>query len=253
MAFSISEFSSKLNKHGLARDNLFLVVIEPPLFLRPGNMSPGDLSFFCRSVSLPALTLGTTEVLNQGYGVAEKRPIALPHDNLNTVFMVDAGQKVTKFFHRWIQHVLNYDNSRGYNFEYNGMLPYEIDYKSAYSSRIEIYVYSTESKEIKYKYRFDNAFPVATGNIELAWDNNEAIMTLPVQFAYDVYVNTGIGLSTKSNRINDFFANLGTFGRALDDIGLDNPLQDVVDRFTLLDSNIRRINDTFDAVSNIFR
>lgn len=252
MTFSVSEFSAKINKYGLARDNLFIVNIEPPLFLRPGNISPSDLTFFCQSAALPSLALGTAEVFNQGYGVGEKRPTSLPHDNLNTVFMVDADQKVTKFFQSWMQNVVNYDNSRGYNYEFNGMLPYEINYKRSYSSRIEIYVYSVEDKAIKYKYRFDNAFPIATGSQDLSWNNNDSVMTLPVQFAYDVYVNTAIGLSTKSNRLDDFFANLGTFGRALDDIGLDNPLQDVVNRYTLLGSNIRRVTDTIDAVGNLF-
>lgn len=252
MAFNISEFSSKVNQHGLARDNLFFVTISPPRVLSGVEMPAGDLSFFCRSVALPALNVTTVDVQNQGYGLAQKMPGALPFDNLNTVFMVDSNFKVKQFFQRWMQHVVNYDNSRGYNYEFNGALPFEIEYKENFVGRIEIAVYSYHSNEVKFRYRFDNAFPVSVGDITIAWDQNDSIMVMPVQFAYDIYVTDSIGQSTKASRINPsrgfggggvdgFVTSLGNFGQVLDSIGIDTPIQDIVNQYSLVGSQINSV------------
>lgn len=250
MTFNVSEFSSKINKYGLARDNLFFVTITPPPL--GADMPAGDLSFFCRSVDLPALTINTTDIQTQGFGISEKRPTGLPLDNLNTAFMVDSTFRVKQFFHRWAQAVVNYDNSRGYNVEHRGMLPYEVNYKDEYTGRIEILVYSFNSDSITYKYTFDNAFPVSLGNITTAWANNDDVMVMPVQFAYDVYKVDGVGESYKATRTRQargfggggpggFITRLANFGQALDAIGVNTPIQDVVNQYSLFGSAVNSI------------
>lgn len=258
MAFNISEFNAKLDKHGLARDNLFLVTITPPTVLQ-AELPAGELSFFCRSVALPALTVNTVDVSNQGYGLPQKMPGSLPFDNLNTVFMVDSNFKVKQFFQRWMQHVVNYDNSRGYNYEFNGALPFEIEYKDNIKGRVEITVFSFHSQEFKFRYRFDNAFPVSTGDVTVAWDQNDSVMVMPVQFAYDIYVTDSIGQSTKASRINPsrgfggggvggFITSLGNFGQVLDSIGIDTPIQDIVNQYSVIGS---RVNGVIEGVRGL--
>lgn len=259
MAFSISEFNSKINKHGLARDNLFLVRITPPQNLSV-DMPTSDLVFFCNSVALPALNVSTADVRRQGYGKADKRPTGLPLDDLNTVFMVDSGFKVKQFFHRWIQSTINFDDSRGYDFEYNRMLPYEVSYKKNYVGKVDVVVYSYNSREFTYSYQFDNAYPTALGDVTTAWGNNDAFMVMPVQFSYDTYVVDGVGESQRTNRINSvrgvpgsnqsgFFTSLGNFGQTLDAIGIDTPIQDAVNQFTTVAS---QANFGLNAVRSIF-
>lgn len=258
MSFNISEFSAQLNKYGVAKDNLFFVTITPPDL--GVDMPAQDLRFFCNSVSLPALTVTTSDIKTQGYGVAEKRPTGLPLDNLNTVFMVDSTYKVKEFFHRWVQTIVNFDNSKGYNYEYNRMLPYEIAYKDRYVGKIEIIVYSYNDNSIKYTYKFGNAYPVALGEVTTSWNNNDSIMTMPVQFAYDTYEVDGLGQSMKSSRLNSsrgfggggvggFVTALGNFGQALDAIGIDTPIQDVVNQYSSVASSI---NSTLEGVRGIF-
>lgn len=258
MAFSVSEFNAKINRYGLARDNLFFVNITAPSI--GADMPTGDLSFFCQSVALPSLNVSTAEVLPQGYGIREKVPTGLPLDNLNTAFMVDSEFKTKQFFHRWVQSIVNFDNSRGYEREYRNMLPYEVAYKDNYRGTIEVAVYSFQSESIKYVYKFDNAYPVGIGDISESWNNNDSIMTMPVQFAYDVYKVQGFGSSNIANRytqpvgfggggVGGLVTNLGNFGQALSAIGFDNPLQDIVNRYTSVASNI---NSTISGVSGIF-
>jgi hypothetical protein len=254
MPFNISNFSSKINKYGLARDNLFFVTITAPNL--GSDMPQGDLSFFCRSVDLPSLSISTVDIMNQGYGLTEKRPSGLPFDNLNTVFMIDTDFRVKEFFHRWVQAIVNFDNSKGFNREYRGMLPFEVSYKDQYKGTVQVAVYSYQSESVKYVYKFDNAFPVGLGNITTAWENNDSIMAMPIQFAYDIYKVDGFGSSIKASRVNSsrgfggggtsgFFTSLGNFGQALDAIGIDTPIQDIVNQYSLFGS---QVNSTLEGI-----
>lgn len=258
MAFSLSEFNGKMAKYGLAKDNLFLVTITPP-DLGVG-LPAQDLSFFCNSVNLPGLNLSTVEVQRQGYGVNEKRPTGMPLDNLSTTFMVDSTFLVKEFFHRWIQSTINFDNSSGYNYEYNQMLPYEVAYHEKYAGTIEVAVYSFNSQEITYVYRFGNAFPISVGDITTAWANNNSFMVIPIQFAFDIYQVQGFGQSVKSSRINSsrgfggggvdgFITRLGNFGQALTAFGVNTPIQDIVNQYTSVAS---RVNSIIQAPQAIF-
>lgn len=259
MTFNISEFSAKLSKYGLAKDNLFFVQITPPQSLST-DMPEGDLSFFCRSIDLPAISISTSDVQTQGYGVSEKRPTGLPLDNLNAVFMVDSTFLIKQFYHRWVQSVVNFDNSQGYNVEYKGMFPYETAYKDTYVGKVVVYVYSYNERDIVYRYQFDNAYPVGIGNVTTAWENNDSVMVMPVQFAYDIYKVDGFGQSIKASRVRQsrgfggggpdgFITSLGNFGQALDAIGIDTPIQDIVNQYSLYGS---QINSTLEGIRGIF-
>lgn len=229
MTFNIAEFSSQINRYGLAKDNLFFVTITAPQF--GADIPQNDLSFFCRSVDLPSLTISTTQIQNQGYGVYENRPTGIPLENLNTVFMVDSSFKVKQFFHRWMQGIVNYDNTRGYNREYNSMLPYETAYKEKYTGTVEVFVYSQNTNSVEYLYRFRNAYPVSIGNITTAWENNNGLMLLPVQFVYDIYEVDSFGNSAFSNRETVIssrpFGVFTSFGNAAS--SLINSIQDTID------------------------
>ena len=249
MAFNITEFNGTIAKYGVARDNLFMVNITPPDLGIENGMPMQDLSFFCNSVALPGINLQTAEMNRQGYGVTERRPTGMSLDNLNTTFMVDSTFRVKEFFHRWIQGIVNFDNSRGYNYEHRGMLPYETAYHERYVGTITVYVYSFNQKDITYAYRFGNAYPISTGDVTTAWSNNDSLMSLPVSFAYDTYQVQGFGDSVKGSRVNSsrgfggggvdgFITRLGNFGQALDALGAKTPIQDIVNQYSSVASSI---------------
>lgn len=254
MPFNISEFNGKLSRYGFARDNLFFATITPPSGLL--GMPSQDLSFFCRSVQLPGLNINTMDVNTQGFGIQEKRPTALPLENLNAIFMVDSNFGVKRFFQSWIQTVVNYDNSEGYTKSVKGMTPYQINYKQNYTGVMEVLVYSFNSEAIKYKYRFKNVFPVSLGNVDVAWDNNDSFMTLPVSMAYDVYQNEGLQQSgSLVAGDTGYITSLGNFGRALNDIGINTPIQDVINGYTSIANRVNYtqydIRNTLDGLSSL--
>lgn len=246
MPFNISEFNSKLSRYGLARDNLFFVTITPPGGLL--GMPSSDLSFFCKTVQLPGLNVNTMDVLTQGFGIQEKRPIALPLENLNTIFMVDSNFGVKRFFQSWIQSVINYDNSEGYTKSVKGMTPYQVNYKQNYVGVMEVLVYSFNSEAIKYRYRFKNVFPVTIGNVDVAWENNDSIMSLPVSFSYDVYQHDGFDQSgALITGDTEYITSFGNFGRAINKIIAGTPIQDIINGYT---SIVDRVNYTQYDITN---
>lgn len=146
-------------------------------------------------------------------------------DSFNSVFMVDSNFKVKEFFHRWVQSIVNYDNSDS-NGQYNSMLPYEIAYEDDYAGVIDVDVFSITEKDMKYSYKFSRAYPSAIGDITTAWENNDAIMTLPVQFSFDQFRNTGMAQHTKS--IRDEIPGNALLSKVTENL----PIQDVVNRLT---------------------
>jgi hypothetical protein len=207
MAFNISDFQTKLAKYGLSRDNLFIINITPPSNL--GSVIPmSDLIFFCKSVDLPSITIETTPIQKEGWGRYEKMPTGMTPDQLQMIFMVDAGFKVKAFFHRWLQSIVNFNSSNSTQ-SYNGMRPHEVAYRNEYSGTVEVIVYSYNTESVNYTYQFSNAFPVSMGNITTSWENNDTIMTMPISFVYGGYTVAGFGESTQYQGNTTEFQSLG--------------------------------------------
>ena len=135
MAFNIANFSSKINEHGVAKNNLFFATITTPTGIAGAMeenkiVQSGDLKFFCRSVTLPEFDISTTDYQPNGFGSPIRRPQGMNFPILPAVFMVDSNFGVMKFFHRWAQSIVQYDRSAGNNGNVGGALPFEMGYKS---------------------------------------------------------------------------------------------------------------------------
>jgi len=194
MSFNISDFSSKINKHGLAKSNLFFSRFGlPQSLLNELTQIPvtRDLEFYCRSVQLPELDVNTVDYQPQAFGSPVRRPQSLNFPILPVVFMVDANFGVLKLFHRWVQSIVNYDRSGGNMGAVNNALPFEMGYKNEYSTTMSVAVYSGNTDKVEYVYEFSGVYPVNVGSITTAWENGAEVLTLPVGFTYDTLKITG--------------------------------------------------------------
>lgn len=249
MPFSISEITSAVNKHGLAKNNLFVMTMQfgatpesaklATKLVETSKIDTFQLKFLCRSADLPAIEVQTSDFKPRGYGPSEKRPTGFELPPLPTVFMVDSNFAVMKFFHRWMQQIVNYDVSAGYGSEVNGgQRPYEFGYRDEYCCNIEIDVYSGNQTDKSYKYTFGHAYPTVVGNVQVAWENAAEIMTLPVQFAYDeikVEATEGgkvTGDFSSPNGLLSYLSALNGFGQALNNLNRPRNIQDVVNTVT---------------------
>jgi len=241
MSFNISEFSSALGKHGVARDNLFMVNVTPPKALRNNGEDDSiipDLRFFCRSVTLPEFDIQTTDYQTQAFGAVTRRPQSMTFPILPTVFMVDSNFGIMKFFHRWTQLMVNYDTSAGILAEVDGSLPYEMGYKNEYASTVEVIVYSYASESITYTYKFSGAYPIQVGNVTEAWGQAGDVMTLPVGFTYDEMQVTGADSGSVvdgrggANGLLSYLSSINTFTQAIKGLKRPRSIQDAINQVT---------------------
>jgi len=254
MAFSLQDFSAKLNKRGVAKNNLFAVTFQLPRALLAEITSvednldiAKDITFYCKSVTLPELDLVTTDIQHQGFGATARRPQALNFPVMPAQFMVDSDFAVMKLFHRWMQAIINFDTSGGRFAGVADQLPYEMGYKKDYATTMKVAVYSFNSESIEYLYEFSGLYPVQVGSINPAWENNGEVLTLPVGFTYDEMSvtgsKTGIVLDDREGTafggILSWFSSINSVAQTIKGIKKPRGIQDAINQVnkvnTLLD------------------
>jgi hypothetical protein len=232
MAFNIQNFSSKVSSLGVAKNNLFVVTLTTPRRLNnlsQATISTENLSFLCHSAVLPGIDLGVRTVRPDNLGTAQRRPNGVVDYNVIPLsFYVDEDFKVMKFFHKWMQGIVNYDASRGKFNSDNDRLPFEVSYKDDYVSTIMIDVYSGNSFEKKYSYKLNNAFPVSMNDVSLDWGNGAEVMKLGIGFSYDQLQASSSGFAGISE--ND---NSNPFG-----IKVPDRANDVIDKLVRLGQGV---------------
>lgn len=243
MTFNIADFNSKLHEHGgVAKTNLFFARINIPQALINEFVDipvSRDLEFFCRSVTLPELDITTGEVQPQGFGPVVRRPQSMNFPILPAVFMVDSNFGIMKFFHRWMQAIVNYDKSGGNFGAVNNALPFEMGYKSEYATTMDVAVFSQNTKKVEYVYNFAGLYPLNTGNVSPSWENQGEVLTLPVGFTYDQLKVSG----SETGRVQSDVPG-STTGRMLRWFSSINQTVNAIE-------SIRRPTDIQDAVNNI--
>lgn len=249
--FNISEFSSKLGERGIARNNLFGIQIELPKVLQAelsSNMDfARDLKFFCKSVTLPEMDLTTADIQHQGFGAVSRRPQSLTFPIMPATFMVDSEFQVMKLFHRWMQTIINYDTSGGRLSGSNNQLPYEMGYKKEYSTTMRVAVYSHNTDEIEYVYKFSGLYPVQVGNVSPSWENNNDVLQMAVGLTYDEVSVTGAkqGLvlgdrkDSFSGGLLSWFSTINSFAQAIENLDRPRDIQDAINTI----NDVNRIGD----------
>jgi len=258
MAFNISQFKGQLNQFGgAARANIFEVqVINPPTFGTKVNAT--NFHFFCQTATVPGIALET-----QMYMPVAGRPVQFPTGvvptSFNSVFLMDSEHQLLTFFHRWIQQVVNYGVGGGKFSSIQSrtggtMLPFEIGYMSDYAADIIIKHYTTDSNENKYyETKLQNAYPVAIGDIDLAWETNDSYLTLPVSFAYEQIVYAGEELGNPLSGLGRGAGFLDALGAIAGFVGT---VQQTVKQGTKFDSvqdavnRIYRVRNSFNRMAN---
>ena len=260
MAFSINEFKSTLNKYGgPGHTGLFEVQFINPPFVFGSNARPRDLTFFCKSVAIPGLELRVAE-----YNAMAQRPKTfvkgMNSTPVNAQFLLDSNHQIQKFLTGWVQSVVNFSVKNGNFSEVNGMLPYEIGYKDEYACTMVIRHYTTyQSKDRKgfierllnptyYEVVLRNAFPVAVGDVDLAWENTDQYATTGVAFAYDdiQYAGERGGLPTgrlsRGNGLLGILETIGTLSKVVDTGFRPDGINDAINR-------LNRVNSAFDNMT----
>jgi hypothetical protein len=266
MPFNINEFKSTMNKYGgPARKNLFVMEIASVPALNDG-ISLRDLRFFCQTVQAPAINFNVTDYYPNGFGVRQSIPTQMAMSPFNAVFMLDSDHQILRFFHQWMQNVINYDFSRGGYVGWGDQLPYEVGYVRDISTRITIKSYSTDSQTNAYEYVLEDAYPTEISGETLSWSDNDSFSTATVNFTYSHVSVSGLtnnpfsDRNTRGSGLLDLVNRVGTTGQVINQGRLPTSIQDAVNAFTRINTGIANVNNGFsqvrtglNSIGNIFR
>lgn len=271
MAFNVNQFKSSLHRFGgPAHNGLFQVIFTNTPSLPGTSARSRDLSFFCKSVAIPSINLQTSEY--QAVAARPKQfPTGITSEQVSAIFMLDSNHQILSFLHGWMQKVLNYSTSGGAMSEVDGMLPHEVGYKDEYSCRMIIRYYSTYNNVTGFGNTFntvlnvldflsggnyyevvlDNAFPIAVGDVDLSWDNQNSFATVGVGFSYDEIKYDGERSGSPTARLgrgNGLLDLLTTVGVVSQMVGGDfrpTGVQDAINKLTRIDNAATQLNGLF--------
>ena len=227
--FSPRDFYSKIVQYGgIDRGNLFMVNFYPST---ADPMQNSDIRFFCKTAAIPGIEIASTDYKPQGYGHGMSLPQGFGSSGMSMIFILDSYNYVLRFFHNWAQRVVNYNSSTASRATSNGNLPGEFGYlrgKNGYGMTAVITKFNPHTLDITYEAILHDVYPTNVGSVNLTWDEQNAVSTLPVSFGFSEFNFSGvdagtatggalnrsqgevkklIGLGRKGQTVNDFINN----------------------------------------------
>lgn len=247
MAFNLSQFKSQMDWFGGPdRASLFEVELSG-LPLTKSRAGSYDLKFFCKNVAIPGMIFNPAQYEAVGQ-MRKVYPMGFNPEPVQAIFLLDADKQVLTFFHGWAQSMVNFSTAGGAFSAVDGTKPFEINYRDDYACRMVIKHYSANYLQTGQYYEviLDKAFPIQMGDVDLAWENGDSFVVLPVSIQYDRIEFSGerygypiggdgnslLKLLTAAGRINDIMG--GNI--------LPTGVQDAVNKLT-------GINSEFDNIS----
>lgn len=189
----ISGFRSTINGlNGVQRTNHFYVTIPNPPVLQ-GDIGPIILPFLTEAASIPGVMLATSDVRRYGYGPTEKKPYLPVFVDQQMTFLGDGSGLVHKFFYKWMNSIVKYDQFPLGRQGANRLRPFEVEYKRQYAVDITITAIDEVDRKIMEIKLFD-AFPIAVGDIGLGWGQTDGYVNIPVTFTYYNWRRTDISI-----------------------------------------------------------
>jgi len=191
-SFNIENIKGRITKrNGITKTSHFRVVITLPQWAREATENDDvssvgfDLPFLCDSAQLPGINFTTSEIRRLGYGALERRPDVPLYTELPLTFISTGDGAVLRFFHRWMQNVINVGTSdrAPSSVSYKGAFLYEAHYPVNYRTTIQLYHYNEVGEQLLV-YTFNEAYPIGIGDIPVSWSSTDELVRLPVQFSY---------------------------------------------------------------------
>jgi hypothetical protein len=178
----VESFLSQIREASVARTNLFDVTLTAPRILT-GNPTAPKISFFAEGASLPGVNIQTTDVNRYGYGPHEKVPYTSQTNDITLSMIGDGRGEIYKFFYNWMQGIVrsDYDVSSA-KVSKNGLSAYEVEFKTEYSTVMNIKTYD-EQNSVILEYELTDAFPINVPDVALNWSDAN-MMQFSVTFAF---------------------------------------------------------------------
>jgi hypothetical protein len=170
---NISDFKAQLTGGG-ARANQFRVGLAFPSFVNLGVIAGTQAQFLCNTAQLPASTIEPISVLYRG------RPVNFAGERTFAPWTVsiynDTNFNIRNALEQWSNGIQNNADTNGIT----NPLNYQVD--------MAVYQLDRNGATIK-TYSFHDAFPSEVGDIQLGYDQGNAIETFNVTFQYNFWTS----------------------------------------------------------------
>jgi hypothetical protein len=196
---AISDIIAQINEAGgLARPNRFSVQIVPPKVLSAtAESAPIDyfsalgvndgmqsrLDFMCNRAELPSRSFSTSDA--RTYGSFFKIPYVDSYADLTLSFIVGHDMMEKFFFDAWVYTIQDPETS-------------DFNYVDEYATTIDIYQLD-EFDDATYGIRAFQCWPVALGQLSLAYDERNTYHVYPVTFTFRKWINLKVNTGTPTS------------------------------------------------------
>jgi hypothetical protein len=196
----ISRFQSSISQKGVLPTNRFRIQFALPPYLREVVLQNLFDKFIdeqitelvtlrCEAASFPGMNMTLMEQPRIGYGPLEFMPHNAVLSDVQLTFLVDAFGDVHRLFYEWHNRMVNISGSKGQSrlsgTEGSRYAPFEVGYKSDYSTDIQIFVYDRDSEtQPVMQAKIYKAFPTDLPSIPLSWNSNDELIRLTIPFKY---------------------------------------------------------------------
>ena len=219
---------------GFTRPSYFYVEISTPRMMTRDSNSARTLAFLCETANLPGVSLATTDIRRYGYGPFERKPHSPAFVDMTMSFFVDASGLVQKFFYKWINGIVKFDElpfGPVGQTQTTKLAPFEVNYKENYKADILITTVDESNNDIV-NVRLRDAYPIFMGDVNLGWGDNDSISRLPITFTYYNWKIENININqlqeTRSPGLIQSLIKTGTAIQTLASIRKPNNVADVI-------------------------
>lgn len=184
MPFSIDEFKGYVaGGGGILKNNRFAVRMTVPKALRGKSISGSSVTdmnrgieFFAERVTLPGMSLQTSEMRRLGIGNLEKGFWGAAFTDCDITFRIDQKSKLWNYFQIWMNTIYNFSDGNNNN--------YELEYKDNIVAPVSIFVYNEQTpKKPTITVDLIDAYPVSISDVSLNWGDQDFVR-LNVRFNF---------------------------------------------------------------------
>lgn len=181
----LSEFISEVKQTGLAKQNRYEVVFQPPTAV-VGSYNMNIFRLYCESATLPGLTVDTAPI--RTYGEVRQMPFDRTFDTVPLSFYVDNNFVVKDFFDQWLYAIIN-PQTRDVGFYQN------------YITEIVIFQNTIQDNDT-YSVTLHEAYPKAVDAMTLSFASTE-FHTLRVSMNYRWWTGTKIATADGNKQLTN--------------------------------------------------
>ena len=202
MTFNISRFKSNIDGYSYLKTNSFEVIITPPSILQnsalnnigtPTSISDitNNLRFRIDQVRTPAIALQNADIAKYGVGPTQKMPISAAFGDISLSILSDGYGEIWQFWHNWIKTIFDFTSTDSSQVgAANRIATYSAEYKSNYSTTMQIIIYDMYGNAIQRINLFE-AFPTSMREVILNWGDVGNLLKLDIDLAYTEYTLSG--------------------------------------------------------------